>query len=189
MQMFRHNQKKSFIWMRRYLPFMIICILVMGGCEACRVTVPKSDETPPNVFLLISGPDVSEMVSLDTGSKSVTLDKESEYILTAMAIDNDGGVRAVGIGGGLSVYCSSEKLGQVMHYDYYKQEPSNPSDLNPGDTGPTVRFAQMKLNEGRKGFSCQSGFRFEGASGFFVASAENYHHTTADCPALMIKFE
>ncbi len=179
------------LWLRRYAPILVIAVLVIGGCDACRVTVPESDETPPNVILLLSGPGVSEIVSRDTGPKSVNLSRDKEYFLSAFAVDSDGGVKIVSIGGGMTVYCASPKtgLGQIQNLDYYVSEPAHPTDLNTGQSAPTIRMTHLTLNENGQTYSCGSGFEFVAANGFFVAAAENYNETSADTPALSIHME
>ena len=174
----------------RCLAVLVISGTVLCGCEGCRTPVPEVDLTPPNVVLFISGPGLSKMVTSGGSPESVSLDKNVEYTLTAFAVDGDGGVRQVGIGGGMTTQCTDEKrgIGSATFADYSAVEPTAPTDLQTGQMAPTVRFVQMTLNKGGRSFGCGSGFTFEGAAGSFIAWAENYKGTTADTPCLTVSF-
>jgi hypothetical protein len=169
----------------------MICILAMFGFNACEVSVPPADTTPPRVILMITGPGISEMVSDDTGYKSVTLDRDMEYTLSAIAADPDGGVRLARITGGITVSCYDTESGvtRLNDFSYYEQEPAVPVDLGPGEVGVTGRFVHLSLNADGDAFDPPSGCRFTSAMGSFMADVENNHDMWADTPFLLVTVE
>jgi hypothetical protein len=180
--------------LRRYAVCAFVVFLITGGFNACDIEVPATDTTPPQVCFYITGDGLTEMISAETGYKSVTLDRDKSYALTAFAFDTDGGVRMVRVTGAITVQCYDEVNGVTRYNDvpYYEQAPSSPVDLEPGEIGKTGMTVQLKMNVEGNDFDCPNGWRFVSAFGTFMADAENYGDPPKDyvyTPFLSVEIE
>ena len=157
----------------RVLLFCILALtftwLVSEGRDD--ITVPDADNTPPTVMLIVRIADEDEFV-LTSDSLERGVDGRDTITFTAIARDEDGGVRYVRLFGRVVVECLGDDHDQhivtILRTD-------NPSDAGPGDRAQIERTTSLTVSIQPHVEGCPDDFSYHGLEGDIEALAVNFH--------------
>ena len=167
-----------------FLPgFALLLLLFLWGCGD-PIVIPGSDDSPPTVQLIITGVG-TEVITLYEDSEpleiSGPLDLNQRILMTARAMDSDGGVKNVILRGEVVLNCVDTHLDLGLR-QYQSYLADNPDDASIGEEARTVRTTAIDLPLRKLAQTCErssGSYIITSVSGSFSATAVNFHGGTA----------
>lgn len=153
--------------------FLITGILLVAACSHLTIKLPTSDNTPPTLSW--------NVYNLDThygkdylGSPTIKVKRGEKYRITLKALDSDGGVKSIILGGWTNYVCNCycpENAESLTPENFQDQSLNFVPDVNDMVLTSFVIMQNLDFT-----MSCQDdSWRFNGGSGQLKGQVSNYY--------------